>query len=85
MCTPPADLVAPAISLDVTKVIYGHSMSLPLPLPLALTPYSMGTSKSVDFAANQVKRHKKPWSRLRIKLKLFKSLAKKLKSNEIKT
>lgn len=83
------DLVSPAISLEITKVIYDHSLSLPLPMrSYELATFSMATAKTLDYNSNapeQVKRHKKPWTRLRIKLKLFKSLTKKMKSNQIKT
>ncbi|XP_034476880.1 Golgi-specific brefeldin A-resistance guanine nucleotide exchange factor 1 isoform X2 [Drosophila innubila] len=83
------DLVSPAISLDNTKVIYDHSLSLPLPKrSYELATFSMATAKTLDYNTNspeQVKRNKKPWARLRIKLKLLKSLTKKMKSNRIKT
>lgn len=79
---PPADLVSPAISLDITKITYEHSMSLPLPVRnYDLSTFSTATAKSVGFTnvPVQIKRQKKPWARLRFKFKLLKGLAKKMK------
>jgi len=53
-----------------------------------LATFSMASAKSLDYnvnASEQVKRYKKPWARLRIKLKLLKSMTKKLKSIEFKS
>ncbi|XP_017837578.1 Golgi-specific brefeldin A-resistance guanine nucleotide exchange factor 1 isoform X2 [Drosophila busckii] len=71
------DMLAPAISLDITKILYEHSISMSLPARgCELSAYA---AKCISLEPAKRPKKSKPFAHLRIKLKSLKLLAKKLK------